>query len=117
MALMILGRSDECLATPFLSPVPDCWENMCHELIVKQLLSRKQPGAVRQNMLNNRKTLFFLFLVWSSDTRTFSTRVRLTLSPGPSDLHFRLQEACICSASADLTPQYQTFTGVSASVA
>jgi len=80
MTMVILGRSDECLAAPFLTPVPDCWENMYHELIVKQLLSRKQAGAVRQNILNNRKTLFFSSIVWSSDTRTSSTHVCLMLS-------------------------------------
>lgn len=89
MALTLLGRSDECLATPFLNPVPDCWESMCHELIAKQLLSRKHSGAVRQNMLNNRQHNFFSFF-WSSDTRIFSTHVRFMLSPASLDIHFGL---------------------------
>lgn len=71
MALMILGGSDECLATLFLTPILDCWGNMCHELILKQLLSRKQPGAVRQNMLNNRKTLGFFNLCLELRKKSF----------------------------------------------
>jgi len=59
---MLLGQNDECLAIPFLTSVPDYRENMYHEQIVKQLLSRKQSGAVRKNMLNNRRTLSFYHL-------------------------------------------------------
>lgn len=110
MALMILGGSDECLATLFLTPILDCWGNMCHELIVKQLLSRKQPGAVRQNMLNNRKPLVFSSFVWSSEKRAFSTPVRLMLSPTSSDLNFGLQEACICRFDSPVLDFHRCFS-------
>lgn len=110
MALVILGGSDDCLTTPFLTPVPDCWENMCHELIAKQMLSRKQPGAVRQNMLKNRKTLFFSSFVWHLDTRTFNTCVSLMFSLSPSNFHFGLWEACICRFDSPVLDFHRYFS-------
>lgn len=103
LTLMVLGSNDERLATPFLAPVPDLWDNVYHELIVKQVLSRNQPGSVRQRMLNNEKTIFIFFssLFWSSDMRTFGTHNRLEWGLPPHPTFVLVSDNY---ASVDLSP-------------
>lgn len=88
---------------------PDCWENMCHELIAKQMLSRKQPGAVRQNMLENRKTLFFFIRYLTFRYKDFQHLCQLDVISLPIQL-FGLQEPHICRFDSPIPDFHRYFS-------
>lgn len=73
------------MATPLLTPVPDCWDNVYHELTVKQLPPRNQPGAVRQNAEPWKNNIFFIIYL-ELRYENFATHNRLDwgLPPHPT---------------------------------